>query len=57
MNQAKFNAFISARQKNPSKSLGHRHLVDPLMLKIHFIFTMLAINISNRTLLWKFFKK
>ena len=57
MNQTKFDIFAPSQKWHPSKSLFHNHFVDALMLQIYFIFTTLAIVISNGVLLHKLYKK
>ena len=57
MNQTKVDTLTPARQSQPSQSIFHNYSVDALILQIYFIFTSLAIIISNSTLLWKLFKK
>ena len=57
MNQTKFDTFDLTRKWKPSKSHFYNHSINTFMLQIYFIFTALAIIISNGALLWKLFKK
>ena len=57
MNQTKFDTFDSAKKWQTSKSLFYNRSVNTFMLQIYFIFTGLAIVISNGVLLRKLFMK
>ena len=57
MNQTKFDTFDFSKNRQTSKSLFYNHSVNTFMLQIYFIFTGLAIVISNGVFLWKLFMK